>query len=138
MAISKKGKRKITVGEDTFYWVYKFLDDDIRLTVMTNEKSHSNLICDFSYIELNKYFRKLVEGDDKYNDLFLIISAGVLTPYVVRQVIDYGLEKGWSPHKKENDFLVKNIEHQLDINFWTESTKEEREKHKIPNLKSKI
>ncbi len=140
MAISKKGKRKITVGKHIYYWVYKYLDDGLRLTVMTDEKTHSNLICDFTYKELNIYFRKLVEDDDKYKDLLLWITPGVLTPYVVHQVIDYSLENGWKPFRKDKDFVIKGIEHQLDINFWTESNKEDRKKwkSKIHNQKSKI
>jgi hypothetical protein len=126
MAISKKGKRTITVGKDVFYWLHKFEEDSLRLIVMTQEKTNSKLICDFSYRNLNIYFRELVKGDDFYKDKGLWITEGVLTPWVVRQVIDYGLENGWSPFEKGKEFSVKDIEQKLDINFWTETTSKTR------------
>ena len=137
MAFNKKNKRKITVGENIFYWLYKFEKDVLRLTVMTNEKTYSRLICDFKYKNLEIYFRELVKDDTFYDDKILIISAGVLTPWVVRQVIDYALHKGWKPFEKGKDFVITDIEDKIDINFWTETTAEER-KSEIQNLKSKI
>lgn len=126
MAISKRKKRKIIVGQNEFYWLYKIQDDSFRLIVMTDEKTHSRLICDFKDKALHAYFRELVKDDDFYNDKFLIITPGVLTPYVVRQTIDLALVAGWKPFEKGNDFILKDIEHKIDINFWTDSTEEER------------
>lgn len=137
MAFSKKGKRKITIGKDVFYWIHKFQDEALRLIIMTEEKTNSRLICDFSYKNLNIYFWELIKEDDFYKDKGLWITEGVLTPWVVRQVIDYGLENGWKPFEKGKDFLVKDIEANLDINFWTETTSETR-KSAIQNPKSKI
>lgn len=126
MAFSKKNKRKITVNDSVNYWFYKFEKDSLKLTVMTDKKTHSKLICNFSYKELNKYFWELVKDDDFHKDKGLLITPGVLTPYVVRQVIDLALETGWKPYEKGNDFVLNNIEHKIDINFWTETTTEER------------
>lgn len=137
MAISKKSKRKITVGKDVFYWISDFQKDILRLTVMTEEKSNSRLICDFSYKNLNIYFWELVKNDDSYKDIGLWITEGVLTPWVVRQIIDYGIANGWKPFEKGKDFIVKDIEANLDINFWTETTSETR-KSAIQNPQSKI
>lgn len=126
MTISRRNKRKITVDENVFYWVYKFQDDSLRLTVMTDKKSNSRLICDFDYRKLESYFRELVKDDDSYADKFLIISPGVLTPYVIKQTIDLALKADWKPFEQGSDFLLKDIENKIDINFWTESTAEER------------
>ncbi|MGI9055724.1 MAG: hypothetical protein ACR2F2_07975 [Pyrinomonadaceae bacterium] len=137
MAISKRNKRKITVGQNVFYWVYKFQKDVLRLIIMTEEKTHSRLICDFKYKNLWLYFGELVKDDEFYDDKLLLISAGILTPWVVRQVIDNALQKGWKPFDKGKDFLIEDIVDKIDINFWTESTAKER-KSKIQNPKSKI
>jgi predicted nucleic acid-binding protein len=137
MALSKKNKRKIIVGQDVFYWIYKFQKDVLRLTVMTEEKTHSRLICDFKYKNLWLYFKELVKDDEFYNDKLLIITEGIVTPWVVRQVIDNALQKGWKPFAKGKDYTIKDIEDKIDINFWTESTMEER-KSKIPNPQSAI
>src|SRR5215203_3520105 len=132
MAFNKKNKRKITVNENVFYWFYKFKKDILRLTAMTEEKSYTRLICDFKYKNLWLYFRELVKDDKFYDDKLLIITAGVLTPWVVRQVIDNALQKGWKPFTKGKDFVINDIEDKIDINFWTETTAEER-KSKIQN-----
>ena len=135
MAFNQRNKRKITVGENVFFWLYKFEEEALRLIILTDEKTHSRLICDLKYKNLNLYFRELIKNDDFYKDKFLMISAGVLTPWVVRQVIDYALEKGWKPFEKGADFVITDIEDKIDINFWTETTAEER---KTANPKSKI
>jgi hypothetical protein len=109
----------------------------LRLTVITEEKSHSPLICDFKYKDLWFYFRELVKDDEFYDDKLLIITEGVLTPWVVRQIIDNALQKGWKSFGKGKDFVIKDIEDKIDINFWTETTGEER-KSEIQNPKSKI
>jgi len=137
MTLSKKNKRKITVGGNIFYWLYKVQDDSLRLIVMTDEKTHSRLICDLKYENLWLYFRELVKDDKFYDDKFLIITEGILTPWVVRQIIDIGLQSGWNAFTKGKDFVIKEIEDKIDINFWTETTAEER-KSKIRNPKSKI
>lgn len=126
MAFSKKNKRKITVGENAFYWFYDFQKDILRLTVMSGEKTYSRLVCDFKYKNLWLYFSELVKGEELYDNKILIISAGVLTPWVVRQVIDYGLKNGWQPFTKGPAFIINDIEASLDINLWTESTSETR------------
>lgn len=118
-----------------FYWVHKIQEDFLQLIVMSEDKTQSSLICDFSYKELNVYFRNLVKNDDFYKDNFLIIAPGVLTPYVVRPTIDLALKAGWKPFKEGSDFALTNIEHKIDINFWTESTAEDRQS-KIQNPKS--
>ena len=122
MTISKKNKRKIIIGQNVFHWIYKYEKDALRLTVMTDEKTHSRLICDFSYKELNIYFWELVKDDDFYKDKGLFITPGVLTPYVVKRTIDLAIGAGWKPFEKGENFTLKNIENKIDINFWTEST----------------
>jgi hypothetical protein len=126
MAISKRKKRRITFNQDVFYWSYKFQKDILRLTVMTEEKTNSRLICDFKYKNLWLYFQELVKDAPIYDDKLLIISTGVLTPWVVRQVIDTALQKGWMPFVKGKDFVIQEIQDKIDINFWTESTIDER------------
>ncbi len=143
MAFSKKNKRKITIGENVFYWTVRnqLSKDILRLTVMTEHKTHSRLICKFKYKDFWFYFKEIVEGelkaDECYNDELLKITGGNLTPWLVRQVIDYARQIGWNPFEKGADFIIQDIEDKIDINFWTETTAEER-KSKIQNPKSKI
>ena len=109
MAISKKGKRKITVGKYVFYWISDFQIDILRLTIMTEEKSHSRLICDFDYKNFWYYFKEVIENRD------INIPSWNLSPKIVRQVIDYSLANGWKPFEKGKDFVIKDIEEKINI-----------------------
>ncbi len=105
MAIRKKGKRKIKYENNEFYWSYRthYPEDILILRVMSEEKSFSQLICEFNY-----------------KDFWLYFSTGTgdnwkLTPQIIKQCIEYGLAKGWKPHEKENHFVIKNMDKILGI-----------------------
>lgn len=103
MVISKKGKRKIKVNENVFYWSANFGTDILRLTIMTDEKSFSRLICEFNYKNRWLYFKE-GKGD-----------TWILTPHIVRQSIDYGISEGWSPFEKGRDLFIENMEKILNL-----------------------
>ena len=70
---------------------------------MSEEKSFSQLICEFNHKDFWLY---LSEGTgDKW----------ILTPQIIRQSIEYGLANGWKPREKEKHFIVKNMDKILDI-----------------------
>lgn len=121
MAIGKKGKRKITVGNDVFYWIYDFQKDILRLTVMTEEKSHSRLICDFEYKNFWLYYKEIVQGQD------IKIPSWNLSPKIVRQVIDYAILNGWNPLEKGKDFIIRDIESKIDIDSTNSITEVQTE-----------
>lgn len=106
MAISKKNKRKIIVNEnDELYWTCTrhSSKDLLILRIMSEEKSLSQLICEFNHKDFWLHFK---DGTgDKWN----------LSPQIVRQSIEYGLSNGWNPHKKESHFVVKNMNEILKI-----------------------
>lgn len=138
MAFNKKNKRKITVNENVFYWFYKFEKDILRLTVMTDEKTHSRLICDFDYKNFWLYFKDIVEGKD------IKIPSWNLSPKIVRQIIDYAILNGWKPFEKGKDFVIQDIENKIDLdgtnpiqNIRTEIILKMREMI-LQNPKSKI
>jgi len=143
MAIRTKNKRKITVGEDVFYWTcsYRYPENILRLTVMTDEKTRSRLVCKFNYKDFWLYFDDLVYGnlkrDELYDDDLLEATNGIITPWLARQVIDHALQKGWKPLTKGRDFVITETEDKFDTNFWTEAGLKAR-KSEIRNPKSKI
>lgn len=110
MTISKKGKRKLTVGKNEFYWISDFQRDILRLTIMTEEKSHSRLICDFEYKNFWLYFKKIVQGEN------IKIPSWNLSPKIVKKVIDYGIANGWKPFEKGKSVIIKDIESKININ----------------------
>lgn len=110
MSISKKHKRKITVGKDIFYRISDFQSDSLRLTIMTEEKSNSRLICVFDYKNFWLYFKDILEGKD------IKIQSWNLTPKIVRQVIDLAVSEGWKPFEKGKEFVIHNIEDRINLN----------------------
>lgn len=124
MAISKRKKRKITVNQNVFYWIHRFHRDFLRLTIMTDEKSNSRLTCDFKVLDPWLHFKEILEGKLEPEETLLIIK-----PQLVRQIIELALKSGWKPFEKGNDFILKNIEQKIDLDFGNET---------IQNLKSKI
>ena len=119
MAISTKGKRKITVGKDVFYWIYKFQEDILRSTTMSEDKTHSRLIYYFNCRNYWLYSEKRVWD---------------FSPSIIRQAIEYGLKKGWNPAEKGKDFIINEIGESFDLIFKSSETHQS----KIQNLKSKI
>ncbi|MBX7171798.1 MAG: hypothetical protein K1X72_12630 [Pyrinomonadaceae bacterium] len=138
MAFSNKGKRKITLGKDVFYWISDFRTDILRLTIMTEEKAHSRLICEFEYKDFWYYFKQFVEDQN------IKTPNWNLSPKIVRQAIDYAILKGWKPFEKGKDFVLKDMENKIKIEeseVFSEITKNiisETRKMIIQNPKSKI
>lgn len=130
MALSKKKKRRIIVGENVFYWMYKFEKDILRLTVLSDEKTHSRLICDFRYKDIWLYFKENVENESSQ------ITSFKLTPNIVRQVIEYGIANGWKPFTKAKNFIIDNLEDNV-FPFSTDALLENCESA-IRNPKSEI
>lgn len=127
MAFSKKKKRKITVGENVFYWMYKFEKDFLRLTVLSDEKINSRLICDFRHKNIWLYFKENTGNESSQ------LTSFKLTPNIVRQVIEYGMSNGWKPFTKAKNFIIED-----DVfNFSTDTLLENCESA-IQNPKSKI
>ena len=124
MAISKRNKRKIVVGQNVFYWIHKFHKEFLRLTIMTDEKSNSRLICDFKALDPWLHFKEILDGRIDPAETLLVIK-----PHLVNQVINIALKSGWKPFEKGGDFFLKDIEQKININFGNET---------IENLKSEF
>lgn len=114
MALNKKGKRKITVEGQTFIWIYRFEDEILRLTIMSEEKTHSRLICIFDYKDFWLYFKERIENKDFESPTW------ILTSKTVRKVIEFGLINGWKPFEKGEDFIID--ERKTPVDFYSESS----------------
>jgi hypothetical protein len=111
MAISKKGKRKITVGKDIFYWIYKFQKEILRLTIMIEDKTLSRLIYNFN---CKDYW------------LYPDIRVWDFSPNIVRQAIEYGLKNGWNPAEKGKDFIINEVGESFDLTFKSLETRQSK------------
>lgn len=103
---SKKNKRKITVNNEVYYWTASGNDGWINLYIMTETPRAPKLICYFDY------HHELVpkkEGKTSCSNQF------VITPYIVRQSIEYGLAKGWTPFEKGKNLNLGHIDDFIDL-----------------------
>ena len=95
MAIPKKGSRTITVNDHTYR--YKVTGNDFVIDLA-------------------------IESDESQGQLMSVgfLYTNSITPGVVRKVIEYGLEKGWTPTKRAKNFTVNgyNIDDLDDIDLW--------------------
>lgn len=70
---------------------------------MSEEKSFSQLICEFNHKDFWLYFSEGTSDNWK------------LTPEIIKRSIEYGLKNGWNPYKREKHFVVTNMDKILDI-----------------------
>lgn len=110
MAFNKKNKRKITVGGQKYFWKTKGNDDWISLTVMTDIEGSSRLLCNFDYHQIPVNFEN--KNGFKFTAL---TDQFVITPFTVRQVIEFALSQGWNPFEKGTDINLFKIDDKIDL-----------------------
>ncbi|MBU2714135.1 hypothetical protein [Zooshikella harenae] len=106
---SKKNKRKITVDKNKYYWSATGDDGWINLYIMNDIPNSPKLVCYFYYHQDEIEF----EYDGKIG--VKLTNQFVITSYIVRQVIEYGLSKGWEPFKKGKDLRLGHIDEYIDL-----------------------
>lgn len=109
MAFSKKNKRKITVGDKIYYWAATGNDGWIRLCIMTEVQESPRLNCNFEdhHFPINSNI-----GERK---ITILANQFVITPYIVRQVIEYVLSIGCKPFEKGTDLDLGHIDDEIDL-----------------------
>jgi hypothetical protein len=101
MALNKKERRKIVVDDKEYFWIATGNDGWIDLCISSEIKGSPKLLTGFDY----KY-----PVDDDIN----IAYQFVITPYIVRQVIEYALSQGWKPFEKGKDFALP-VDDKIDL-----------------------
>ena len=107
MAFSKKKKRKITVDGQEYFWSATGDDGWINLYVMVNIQGGQKLWCQFDY------HQDKTPHDDGGG--FTLSNQFVITPYIVRQVIEYGLKNGWTPLEKGAEIRLGYLDDKIDL-----------------------
>ncbi|MCP3993898.1 MAG: hypothetical protein GY722_02380 [bacterium] len=108
---SKRQKRKITVGGRVYYWSASGDDGWINLCVMTTVPGSPKLICYFEYHQDETPFERGGRSGVSLSDQF------VITPYIVRQTIEYGLANAWDPFHRGKDLFLGHIDDKIDLRF---------------------
>jgi hypothetical protein len=113
MTLPSKGLRKILVDDMRYAWSATGNDGRIGLTIAPLEGDGQILRTSFGYH--SKLIRKIVKSDgssiENYRQQF------VITPFIVRQVIEYGLDNGWHPSKKGKQIYIENMDEKIDLNI---------------------
>lgn len=124
MAFPKKGLRKITVNGVKYGYNVTGNDGWISFSVGLLDKNGEILTGAFSYNEHTiTNFEK--SGEIKSWSLYQRIK---ITPDTIRQVIEYGLNKGWNPQKNKGQIRFGNMDDKIKLNL--------KEETKFPDLES--
>lgn len=89
MAFPNKKKRRITVDDQMYYWVASGNDGHIDLRVMVDNQGGQALRCCFDYHQEDHS----PPGSGGHS----LVKQFVVTPHIVRQVIELALSRGWTP-----------------------------------------
>lgn len=110
MTMPKKGRRKITVDGELYYWKTRInkqrikhpsadaFQIDVTIVIEHSQYPSSDLIVSFIGKELWAY--GVISG----------VQTISITPSVVRSVIQYALNNGWKPQKNKQNVVIKNAE----------------------------
>ena len=129
LAFNKKKKRKITINSETYFWSATGNDGWISLHAMTETPSSPRLSCSFGYHQIP------VKATLNGMEIARLNNQFVITPFIVRKVIEYALAQDWTPFEKGKDLVLGSINDKIDINFWT-GTMVEESKSQVRNPKS--
>ena len=80
----------------------------------------------FDYKNFWLYFKDIVEGKE------IKTLSWNLTPKIVRQLIDYAIFNGCKPFEKEKDFVIQDIENNIENKIEFDET------DFTPNIKTEI
>ena len=106
MAFTKKQKRKIVVGDQEYYWVATGDDGWINLRVMVDVQGGQQLCCCFDYHQ---------DRVPRGGGVVSLVNQFVVTPYIVRQAIEYALTQGWTPLTGGGELLLGHIDDKIDL-----------------------
>ncbi len=105
MAFNKKKKRKIIVDDKEFFWSATGNDEWIDLYVSSEIKGSPKILCKFEYHHL--------PVTTSYVDI--LANQFVITPHIVRQVIEYAFSIGWKPFEKGKDLNLLHIDDKINL-----------------------
>lgn len=111
MALPKKGLRKITVDGFVYGWSATGNDGWIHLTVAPLSCEGQLLTAGFGYHSQKVGETELPNGGYVYHQQ----QRMMITPGIVKQVIEYGLKVGWSPKQRQKQLDLGLLDNLIDL-----------------------
>ena len=112
MALPKKGLRKITVNDCRYTWSATGNDEVIHLSILSLDKPSRLLTTMFGYH--SKVTGNLHDATGKVIG-YSAKQQLIITPYIVRQVVQHALDQGWNPKEEGSQLCLPNIEEMIDL-----------------------
>ena len=106
MAFAKKSKRRITVGDQAYFWSCTGDDGWISVWVGCDVQGGQRLSCSFDYHQ-----DVMPSGPGRWT----VSNQFVVTPYIVRQVIDHALAQGWTPLSGGGELQLGSLDGLIDL-----------------------
>ena len=111
MALPKKDRRKITVDGHQYFWIASGNDGYIDLIICSANIPGQKLFAGFDYHSFH------INTENSTH----LKQALSITPFIVRQVIQYGINSGWTPEKKNADLGLGFLDDKIDIKLNSET-----------------
>ncbi len=111
MTFPIKGTRSIIVNHSKYRWRVKGNDEGISLSISSEEGKGQVLITSFGYHHC------ALESFDKEGALigYDLQQRFAVTPRIVKQIIEYGLLKGWNPIERSGQLDLGNLDKILSL-----------------------
>jgi hypothetical protein len=110
MAFTRKNKRRIVVDGHLLYWVASGDDGYISLSLMSDFDPCGKVFASFDYHQI--LVPKISATGVPYT---AIGDQFVITPYIVRQVADLAMSKGWMPTEKCANLYLGAVDSYIDL-----------------------
>jgi hypothetical protein len=116
MGLPKKGSRRILINETNYRYIITGNDGYIDLIIEQDDCQGQRLTVSFDYHHEKE--QKESELGEKYTSL---TQTNQITPVVVKQSIEYGIDNGWTPNQKGKEIRINFIDDKVKLNLKTKT-----------------
>lgn len=112
MGLPKKRSRKIVVDTISYRYIITGNDDYIDLIIEQEDVQGQRMTVSFKY-----HSAKMVEELESGEKIVSLTQRNQITPSVVKQTIQFGLENGWTPAQKGKEIRTNFIDNEIELNL---------------------
>ncbi|MEM7163154.1 MAG: hypothetical protein AAF487_12025 [Bacteroidota bacterium] len=118
MGLPKKGSRVLQIDDCTYRYIVSGNDDTIDLIIELEDGKGQRFMASFYYHHMRTE-KKTIKGES-YSSL---TQRNQITPGVVKEVIEYGIQNGWKPEKPGKELRLNLIDDKINLNLLANSDK---------------